>query len=914
MKRVYSILLFFLMIMGGVSAAPLDELESLLREKPQVQEKIYVHTDNNSYFLGDTLWYKAYVVRADDLKPTNYSKLLYVELVSPDGYVVERQHVIVKEDGSTHGQFVLTDSLYSGYYEIRAYTRWQLNFNVTHRDYTRDDELKFYGRQSANDFFREWEGLYSRVVPVYQKPTEKGDFSERYMARRPKQQILKERKAIYVNFYPEGGHLVEGVANNVAFEIRDNNGELLNLSGKLSDGTAIKAQHLGKGSFRITPTASKVGATFQWEGKTWNFNLPEAEKAGLALSKTSATTITLNAMGVTPAAYAILCRGKLVTFNRINGKEIKLEGQTGINELIVYDAEAKPLASRLFFVNNNDFGTQLTPALLLGDGATVDNTTTVDPFAPMTLKVDVPNMNANLCVSVMDNQTADAGYNDGNILTDMLLSSELRGFIPNPAQYFKPGAEQDLDLLMQVQGWRKYKRVSKLRYLPERTLTFEGTVMTIPEVASLMELTDLQNVGEKAVTISDVMQKESERANGGIGIETETAEQTGIEDNFDGLTDNYSLDGDIEYATQDDSRLGSGRVRRSVLVEAEIVKDGESAGAIARTDKNGHFIINLPPYYDNAILFVKAYTPADSASKCMEKKDKNFLNARAFPDYFVKRDMIFPIFSQPYSWYQINSPELEFVDEEDLGGLPPTNSSLAGDHRLQTVIVKAKRRGKRRLDMTKPAYVRDIYSLYNDVSDYGLMLGVFDMKRFPLAAATYLCGNMGRRNQFNIRAILNGTSFYRNYTPTVQEYDKPATPYYMYDNLQLERLKDLRMFTDYELRTDSGTVVDTYNADVTLDFEPLEEGSKRYVYRDRRYVLDGIAYAEEFYSPDYSGMVPKQRKQGGAEVDYRRTLYWNPNLKPDENGKYSVTLYNNARPTRVRVVLSGLDADGHVYY
>ena len=57
-------------------ADTLDSLELWLREKPQIQEKVYVHTDNNCYFIGDTIWYKAYVLRADDHHSTDMSKLL----------------------------------------------------------------------------------------------------------------------------------------------------------------------------------------------------------------------------------------------------------------------------------------------------------------------------------------------------------------------------------------------------------------------------------------------------------------------------------------------------------------------------------------------------------------------------------------------------------------------------------------------------------------------------------------------------------------------------------------------------------------------------------------------------------------------------------------------------------------------
>jgi hypothetical protein len=431
-------------------------------------------------------------------------------------------------------------------------------------------------------------------------------------------------------------------------------------------------------------------------------------------------------------------------------------------------------------------------------------------------------------------------------------------------------------------------------------------VLTVPDIASIAEESSFRNAGKSAYTTTGLAEDELTVHHGG---ESNTFDLINPEeedvDSKSSIETGPSFD-EMEYGSQQDMKLGSGRVKRSVIVEANLTKDGDLAVASARTDRNGHFIFNLPEYYDSAILFVKAYNPADSASKNLSARDPQFANERVFPDYFVKRDMIFPIYSQPYSWYQMNSPELQFFDEDDEN--IPENSKLAGDHRLQTVIVKARRRGKRRIDMDKPALVRDIYQIYNDISDYGLMLGVYDAKRMPVAVATYLCGNLGRRNMFNIRAMVNGTSFYRNYIPTGNEYDKPATSLAVFQNTMLTNLKDIRAYTDYELRTDSGAVVETNSPDITLEFVPMPEGSKRYTYRDRRYVLDGIAYPEEYYSPDYSKAIPKEPK------DYRRTLYWNPNAKPEADGRFTTTLYNNCRETRVTVSACGIDGEGHAYF
>jgi len=59
---------------------------------------------------------------------------------------------------------------------------------------------------------------------------------------------------------------------------------------------------------------------------------------------------------------------------------------------------------------------------------------------------------------------------------------------------------------------------------------------------------------------------------------------------------------------------------------------------------------------------------------------------------------------------------------------------------------------------------------------------------------------------------------------------------------------------------------------------------------------------ETFKSPDYS-VLPK-------EPDHRRTLYWNPNVKTDKNGKAKVEFYNNSSCKQVVVSAEGITAEG----
>ena len=50
------------------------------------REKAYLHLDNTSYYIGDTIWYKAYVVTAEQNQPSPISTPLYVELLPTRKY------------------------------------------------------------------------------------------------------------------------------------------------------------------------------------------------------------------------------------------------------------------------------------------------------------------------------------------------------------------------------------------------------------------------------------------------------------------------------------------------------------------------------------------------------------------------------------------------------------------------------------------------------------------------------------------------------------------------------------------------------------------------------------------------------------------------------------------------------------
>ena len=60
------------------------------------QEKVYLHFDNTGYYLGETIWFSAYVVTSPQLRPTEMSKVLYVELLTPEGRIVETKKLKIE--------------------------------------------------------------------------------------------------------------------------------------------------------------------------------------------------------------------------------------------------------------------------------------------------------------------------------------------------------------------------------------------------------------------------------------------------------------------------------------------------------------------------------------------------------------------------------------------------------------------------------------------------------------------------------------------------------------------------------------------------------------------------------------------------------------------------------------------------
>lgn len=371
--------------------------------------------------------------------------------------------------------------------------------------------------------------------------------------------------------------------------------------------------------------------------------------------------------------------------------------------------------------------------------------------------------------------------------------------------------------------------------------------------------------------------------------------------------------------TDRDRGVNRGSLRHEVMFNSELVLDQEIYALDTLTFHGGRFCFDVPPYFGDGILFMSAHK-SNLSQKALDRIErKGVLDEERWPEYYVKRDLFYPVFAKKYSWYQTHrAPVKGHAWEEKLDAaddsLPKVGKTLGN------VEVRARRRrAKLGIDWSKPAYEYDTYELYNLATDYGLSFGKFNARRFPIQLGILLLGTYGSERMFNVDARMNDYMFYRSYNPVNSDspYTKEAilkivanrSNYAVYKDLFLKRQWKTRVYTDFELRNeDKPLEMSMKAADITFDFVTLPDDATRHSFRDRRIILHGFTEPREFYQPNYKDRPLPDTK------DYRRTLYWNPNVKCDKNGEATIRFYNNAKTTKVKLSVAGLCKNGKMIY
>ena len=706
------------------------------------QEKVYLHIDNTCYFVGDTIWYKAYVTRSDKGWLTDLSKIMYVELLTPDGYLVERQQLKM-EDGTAHGAFTLTDSLYAGYYELRAYTRWMLNFGRHEHPHSKYTEDMFYNKQMAKDFFRDYDKLYSRVFPVFDHPKEAWRYAKD-MTLRPMRRYYKARKGkpeIDLRFYPEGGHLIEGTDGHVAFEINDEEGKHLEAELSIidSDGKEVaqtRTLNRGRGVFTLTDMKpdDKYKARLHYQDYDYEVKLPEVEKEGYALHvERKDSVLRMIIQGTTESkeelGIQIQCNGVSKAFRKLSPADMRKDTvdifwaslPTGVNQITVFNGEGRIYADRLFFVNHHDYD----QPLITVEGIKQEYA----PFEPIELRMKLlRHHDADVSLAVRDHATDETTYDNGTMLTEMLLASEIKGLVENPGWYFEADDSlhrHALDLLMMVQGWRRHDwrmmaglEHTQFEFLPEKIQTLSGSVH---QTYSLLEETDYGDSVYIPVIDSSVP------------IYTTARDYHLYPDMYAPMAKVLTL--------QDLYGPLIKKMKKEVNVSASFIQDRDIVDVFQTTQK-GKFYMPSAVVNDNYILFLSASDSTKSEKYKRRIKRKGFMDEQAYPKFYVKLDPFFPVFPKPYSYYQDAAFEEKFALQDS------ASRESFTERKLNTVTVRSKRGGLRRLDHSKPALVVDAYEAFNLAADYGLNCGMHDWRTFSRQVATAFFRRHGNGQAF----------------------------------------------------------------------------------------------------------------------------------------------------------------------
>ena len=570
-----------------------------------------------------------------------------------------------------------------------------------------------------------------------------------------------------------------------------------------------------------------------------------------------------------------------------------------------------------------------------------------EPFEEIKLDVKMANVTtpllnregAGVSLSIRDAVRQDNTFDSGNIMTEMLLASEIKGFVPQPEWFFEKDDEEHrraLDLLMMTQGWRRFRWQDmavegawEMKHPAEQTQVLEGSVHNynidaeIPPTSTYMEYLNTVDFARNLETTSGTLTKYRFQKGGeGYGL----SEQSDFTD-INKIGKDFESQGQRQGRTEDRD-MERRHIRSGVRVHAEVVKPDAPMDAIRSivadmTATDGKFRLEMPRYYGAAVFFLTAKDTTlwdRKTSKLWLKKYRQHTwiqveddeNTRIHEDaeFYVRLNFPYPRWVRPYGFYQMQYLQPTACD---------TFLLQSSDKLLHEITVRRQRKGLSRLDLGYPVCVVDAYEAGNAAMDAGLLTDLYALKAPRNIEATTQqntlgFGNTGEIAKAVVRNYVADMGMERRY-PMALFWDsirvagnEIKSEAFVPPNLQrrysrLEYLDKIYIYSDYSPRWGLGnrlTQANQPSVEVRLTHYPNWE--RRLTYRDRRYILPGFAYQDKRNPP----------KEG--QKDYRRTLYWNPDLQLDENGEAHVTLFNNSRKTQIKVEANGMTSEGGFLY
>lgn len=812
------------------------------------QEKVYLHLDNTGYFIGERLCFKAYVISPNDISGAPKSGVLYVELLNPLGDVVKSVKLKIK-DSCAVGDFKLDDIFISGFYEIRAYTRYMLNWGE--------------------------DNVFSRVLPIFYPPKEAGDYSELVLDASNTSYRLdvddtdgfvkkKINRGDVVRFFPESGSLVEGIKSRVAFEIQNGYTDNSEVKGVLLDSknevlSEVETIREGRGIFEYTP---------DWDGdvylcingknkKNTRVKLPEVRNKGcvirLDVIDDDSIKVKINTTEHFVGQNMGLClmhKGNSVIWDYTTVSEkdwvvsfCRKDIPEGINEAYLFDRSGAVWAHRMFFIYprksmHKNISAVVKSGFLL-------------PYKPVEIEFKTSKPMTNFSLAVRD---ADSEVNgvDINAVTWHLLSSDLKGYVRNAKYYLESDDFEHrfaADLLMLVQGWRKYDF----------------------EMMNGLKKMHIIHPAEKQLLL--LGQLRQERAKNRV--------------------DSVEL-GITLYNRYDDVLSGT-----------------------TLTGEKGFYTFNVPDCYGDFTMIMR--TSVNDVNK----------------KYKIGIDRNFSPKAKAYDYYETKQIPLESSNVLIEGGVDTVNISQDSIFLLEDVVIEAKyAKGSKKVWVSESdgAWLSNLmYLCGNDAESY------IDEGEMPPSLCEWLA-EKNKNFQFS-GGDISGMSPYARIEYNLMEYG-PS-----YKNLPIVWfVNNSFMFATGLPSRYSCNLEQKSSFDIVSDYFPVsidqiksvyisesQTKSQRFLSRigleDIRCIIihvythfykrrpeigmrythfEGFAVPQSYVNPDYSVLLP--------EEDFRRTLYWNPNITTNKDGVAKVVFYNNGSAKKLVISAEGIDENGALSY
>ena len=831
--------------------------DSLIKSYPA--EKLYLQFDKPAYATGDTIWFKAYLFHAATLALSAKSGILYIDIANGSGKTFKQYRLSVNQ-GLSWGNISLTDFL-AGNYTLRAYTSWMRNFG-------------------ADCFFtKHFIVADEPQVPNLTLNAASGtDNNQRIKDnRRPR---LPQFNAD-IQFMPEGGNLVAGLPAHIGFKAIGVNGKGIPVSGtvinhKQQQVAAFNSLHLGMGSFDMMIDAGEnyTARVNLPGGMVKDYPLPAVKASGttlrvvnlagqdsvvISLAATSDAAHINDSYFLIAKAKGIICYAADFNFSKNENIRKKIAGRlfpSGIAHFMLLNSRGEPLNERVVFIDRHTdlhITTATDKQVYFPHDSVALNITVRDAAGKPAM--------GNFSVAVTDDTLVKQDpLTQENIISHVLLSSELKGYVEEPGYYFQTTnaeARQALDNLLLTQGWVNYEWQSgkKQPFYPAETefavrgkvtnvfdKPVKGTRVTLLSKSPLLAMDTLTNnegrfafhglpaIDTPAFVINAV-NKHNNRFNVGIVMDEFTPPP---------LTAQAYFNNDLLFTDVDSGLIATAKINR-IRRETDYF------------DPKSHVLKEVKIKSKKIVKDSQNLNGPGNADLILDEQDLEKEGKKSWLDIFKERIKGFGVgrFIQ-----RMNSdiPLLEFL--LDIDGTTGTSSygSLPFSARIPFYAIN----GKPVKFIVDGISVGKIYSLIGqnirDVTEYLKSHSAEDIKGIEL----------------NFSPKYNS-----KYIPV--KFSMAVTP------------GDV-CFLEITTRSGHGPVIS--NTIGTYLYKPLP-----------------LSRPAQFYEPRYA--VNDKSKH---LPDTRSTIYWQPNVNTDANGNATISFYTADKHSTYTIILEGTDINGNLGY